>query len=106
MTLPEWLDNPTFAGLLFDICGAIVLGRGIFFNSLINIAEQSDTHWDFNPQLRLALCEQRVDALFRLPLLVIGFALQAWGSTSAIQSISLAGSGLGVLTMVVLAYLL
>lgn len=75
----KMISDPNYlnmAGLLFDIVGAVILAKSIFFNSVAAIAGQATTTWRDNPSLRFALCEQRVDAWFGLPLLVVGFLIQ------------------------------
>jgi hypothetical protein len=70
---PNYLN---VAGLVFDIVGAALLAKSIFFNPAESIAAQASPTWDDNYGLRLALCEQRVDAWFGMPMLILGFLVQ------------------------------
>ena len=67
-------------GLMFDIAGAIYLGRAVVLNSKEKIAQQVATAWNYNRNLIPAVVEQRIDGIFGLALLVIGFGLQAASS--------------------------
>ena len=51
-------------------------GLMLFVFSVAAIAAQASPTWDDNLELRRALCEQRVDARFGLPMLGLGFVIQ------------------------------
>lgn len=70
---PNYLN---VVGLVFDIVGAALLAKSIFFNLSASISAQATPTYDDNSALRLALCEQRVDAWFGMPMLLLGFAVQ------------------------------
>lgn len=96
--------NATQLGLLFDIGGVIFLGRALFFNRVTLIAAQGGTYWDFNPHLIRALAEQRVDALFGLPALCIGFAFQFVGTWDSNPDIFWTGFGGTALLVGLISY--
>jgi hypothetical protein len=66
-----------FAGLMYDIVGAFLLGRAVIFNRKEKIAQQVATQWDYNKQLIPTVVEGRVDAVVGLALMIVGFLLQA-----------------------------
>jgi hypothetical protein len=82
---PNYLN---VAGLVFDIAGAALLAKSIFFNQATSIAAQATPTWGDNYGLRLALCEQRVDAWFGLPLLVVGFLVQLASDLVSVDALS------------------
>jgi hypothetical protein len=102
VTDPNYLN---VAGLVFDIAGASLLARSIFFNRAAGIAAQARPTWDDNYDLRLALCEQRVDAWFGLPLLVAGFFAQLASDFVSIDGWSAAFIGLLAILIVAIYFL-
>ncbi len=64
------------AGLVFDIVGAVLLGRAVAFNSREKIAQQVATAWGFNKQLIPHVVEGRLEAVTGLMILVAGFMIQ------------------------------
>ena len=64
------------AGLIYDIAGAILLGRAVVFNTKEKIFQQVSTSWDYNKQKIPVVVEGRIDAVVGLTLLVTGFLLQ------------------------------
>lgn len=69
----NWIN---LLGLVFDIFGAILLGRAVVFNSTAKIAQQVATAWNYNKRLIPAVVEQRIDGVLGLVLLIAGFVLQ------------------------------
>jgi hypothetical protein len=102
ITDPNYLN---VAGLVFDIAGASLLAKSIFFNPAAGIAAQAQPTWDDNYGLRLALCEQRVDAWFGLPLLVVGFFVQLASDFVSIDGGSAAFTGLLAILIVAIYFL-
>lgn len=98
---PNYLN---VVGLVFDIAGATLLAKSIFFNRAAAIAAQAQPTWDDNFGLRLALCEQRVDAWFGLPLLVAGFFVQLASDFVTIGGWSAAFAGLLVMSIIAIYF--
>jgi hypothetical protein len=65
------------AGLIYDIVGAVLLGRAVIFNSKEKIAQQVGTAWGYNKHLIPVVVEGRIDAAVGLVVLTTGFVLQA-----------------------------
>jgi hypothetical protein len=83
------------AGALYDIAGALALGRGFLAISSAEMMGQASTGWGMNPQQLKVYAEQKYDARFGTALLAIGFLLQALSSLGERD-----GSGEAVLTLI------
>jgi hypothetical protein len=82
--LIEGTCKPTFAGLVYDIAGVTLLVLALAAVRTETIQAQSSTGYGgANKDLYKALILQRHDARFGLPLLVIGFTMQAAGAHDA-----------------------
>lgn len=66
------------AGLALDLIGAALLAKALF-KSPLAIANRSGEFDSFDPHVAVQLAEDRVDGMFGLSYLSIGFGLQAVG---------------------------
>ena len=98
-------------GLGFDLAGALILARGLLIPPA-DVRRQASTRIGANPFVEFRLAEDKVDAMFGLTYLAIGFALQILGyelsvgadretSTGICQAASV---GLAFLVAVTLAF--
>ena len=65
----NWVN---LVGLVYDIVGAVLLGRAVVLNATEKIAQQVATAWGYNKHLIPAVVGQRIDGVLGLTLLVIG----------------------------------
>jgi hypothetical protein len=98
------LNALTVAGLIYDIGGATLLARALFFSSTRTLMIQATVRITGMPGLQKALCEQRVDARFGLVLLILGFLLQLVGSLISTSAAAVLAVLLFILAVVVVAY--
>jgi len=64
------------AGLLYDIAGVILLASSLVATKTETLMQQAKLYWGGNKALYVALMTQKFDALWGLPLLILGFAMQ------------------------------
>ena len=100
---PNYLN---VVGLVFDIVGAALLAKSIFLNPAASISAQAIPTYDDNYALRLALCEQRVDAWFGMPMLLLGFLVQLASDFFSVEILEAALMSLLALLFVVSYFLL
>ena len=74
------MNELTIAGLVYDIVGVGLLARALIAKAA-TLFQLASTRIGANKSLFEALMLQRTDALFGIPALVIGFALQGIGAT-------------------------
>ncbi|WP_346891457.1 hypothetical protein [uncultured Roseibium sp.] len=77
-----WNENPNYlsgAGLVWDIAGAYLLGRGLLVADKA-IMDLAKTKWSFSASILRSECEHRLDTKFGLGLLIFGFLIQALAS--------------------------
>ena len=68
--------NLQIIGLIYDAAGIAVLGIPAAFRMVDEIAAQSGTYWDYNPNIAKALSTARVDTTVGSVLLLAGFLIQ------------------------------
>ncbi len=68
--------NLQVIGLGYDLAGIVVLGGFAIFRMVNEVAAQSGTYWDYNPELMKALSYARIDTTTGTVFLVMGFSLQ------------------------------
>jgi hypothetical protein len=98
------LNCLTVAGLIYDIGGAALLARALFFSSIGELRTQATVRITGMPGLQRALCEQRVDARFGLVLLIVGFLLQLVGSLISTSAAAVLTVLLLIFAVVVVGY--
>ena len=70
----------TVWGLLFDAVGLAVLAWPGFFESAGALDQQATPKYDMHPEVRAALFKNRLMLRIGVPLMLIGFVLQAVGA--------------------------
>jgi hypothetical protein len=71
------LTDLFLVGLAFDICGAILLAKGLLLSP--RFLTKLNTWWGVSDGQHQDRCENRVAGEFGMSYLVVGFALQAVG---------------------------
>jgi hypothetical protein len=66
----------TAAGLLADIVGVAFIGFAFLRRDARTLLEQSQTKWDYSPDVLSALCEQKADNIVGIGFLCVGFVLR------------------------------
>lgn len=74
-------------GLLYDAAGVLALGVAFFGKRRSTIQAESETRFDYNQDLMVALITSRVDGIFGSTLLLIGFVLQFLGQLGGESSL-------------------
>jgi hypothetical protein len=69
-----------FAGLAFDLAGAVVLAKGFMFKRWDDARVESLTIASANSHYIRSALLQRVEAIVGATLLAVGYALQMWGN--------------------------
>ena len=70
----------TVTGLVLDIVGILVISCAGLFENNESLDEQSGSYYDENPYLRKALFKNRKLLRIGIPMMVLGFLLQAVGA--------------------------
>ena len=70
-----------FVGLIFDIIGVIILGMALTATTDRHLLQLSRAFWDASIPECKTLLEQRMDSRFGLTTVLIGFSLQAIGTS-------------------------
>lgn len=71
------LTDLFLVGLAFDICGAILLAKGLLLSPLL--LSKLNTYWGLSDGQHRDRCENRVAGEFGMSYLVVGFVFQAVG---------------------------
>jgi len=86
---PDRVSLLAFAGILWDIAGAIFLAKAYAVVDDAQLERQAATYFDMNPSVLRALCEQRLDARIGLCFLLVGFTFQALSAAGVSITIGL-----------------
>lgn len=70
----------TVTGLLLDAVGILVISFPGLFESNRALEQQAGTYWDANPHLGKALFKNRLLLRIGIPMIAVGFLLQAAGA--------------------------
>lgn len=70
----------TVGGLVFDAVGLAVIAWPGFFESDGALDQQATPKYDMHPQVRAALFKNRLMLRIGIPLMLVGFGLQAGGA--------------------------
>lgn len=89
-------------GLGIDVAGAYLLARGLLASPAV-MARRRKRWSDFNPSLAVAQAEDKVDAMFGLSALGIGFFIQTVGYVLTLAGIGGATGGSAALFGIALA---
>ena len=95
-------------GLMFDLAGILVLGLPPLVRVVDEIAGQSGTHWDYNPNAIRILSAARVDLAAGSVLLALGFVMQAaaiWGFSVSSVAVLMMFLGLPTLGLLYFCWL-
>ena len=71
------MTNLAVYGLILDIAGVLFLGAALAAAAGSSLMKQAGTYWGYNLEVLRILARQKIDAWIGLPLLVLGFSLQA-----------------------------
>ena len=73
--MTQILNIPNIS-LIYQFCGAIILGWAIALTPNDTLKSLSGTYWNHNPHFLAALIKQRTDARFGVIVLAMGILLQ------------------------------
>jgi hypothetical protein len=104
MTSPFSVEDSFTIGVMFDLLGGYLLGRGLLA-SPYEIAQRGSTRWGWNPADVIGQIRAGADARIGLASLAIGFALQAGGYVALIAGSSVQTGGAQAASSVALAAL-
>ncbi len=102
MTRPFSVEDSFTIGVMFDLLGGYLLGRGLLA-SPYEIAQRGSTRWGWNPPDVIGQIRAGADARVGLASLAIGFTFQAGGYVALIAGSSVQTGGAQAAVSVALA---